>query len=42
MINAKRLAHQLTEKTVLGEWFHPMERALDKFVFQRNRSPHYR
>ncbi|MCF6255614.1 MAG: hypothetical protein L3K25_04840 [Gammaproteobacteria bacterium] len=33
MTNAKRLANQLTEETVLGEWFHPMERALDKVRF---------
>ena len=33
MINAKRLANQLTEETVLGEWFHPMNRALDQVHF---------
>lgn len=33
MNNAKRLADQLTSETVLGEWFHPMDRALDKVRF---------
>ncbi len=33
MTNAKRLANQLTEETVLGEWFHPMNRALDQVRF---------
>ncbi len=33
MTHAKRLASQLTEETVLGEWFHPMDRALDKVRF---------
>jgi len=34
MTKATQLADQLTEKTVLGEWFQPMDRALDKVRFQ--------
>ena len=34
MTKATQLANQLTEETVLGEWFQPMDRALDKVRFQ--------
>jgi len=33
MISAKQLANELTDNTVLGEWFQPMDRALDKVRF---------
>ena len=33
MTDTKRLANQLTEETVLGEWFQPMDRVLDKVRF---------
>ena len=37
MIDARCLANQLTEETVLGEWFQPMARALDKVRFSNKK-----
>jgi hypothetical protein len=33
MNNATRLAEQLTDQSVLGEWFKPIEQALGKVRF---------